>query len=66
VVAQTYEEMGLISARRRTNWYDPGKFWSGDRLPLAPGVTLGREIEVTLSEADLSAGRGRRPSSEGA
>jgi hypothetical protein len=66
VVAQTYEEMGLISGRRRTNWYDPGKFWSGDRLPLAPGVTLGREIEVTLSEADLTAGRGRRPSSEGA
>ncbi|AOW92456.1 hypothetical protein BFN03_06340 [Rhodococcus sp. WMMA185] len=66
VVAQTYEAMGLITGRRRVNWFDPGRFWSGDKLPLAPGVILGREIEVTLGEADLAAGRDRRPSSQDA
>lgn len=50
VVAQTYEEMGLIAGRRRANWYDPGKFWSGDHLPLAPGVHLGNEVAVVLEE----------------
>lgn len=48
VVARTYEAMGLVTGRRRTNWYDPGKFWSGDRLPLAAGVELGDEVAVTL------------------
>ncbi|WP_084721634.1 hypothetical protein [Rhodococcus marinonascens] len=64
VAAQTYEAMGLITGRHRASWFDPGKFWSGDKLPLAPGVTLGREIEVTLGEADFAAGRKQRPSSE--
>ena len=59
VVAQTYEAMGLLTGTRRTNWYDPGKFWSGDRLPLAPGVRLGPEIAVALSESDLAEGRSR-------
>jgi hypothetical protein len=44
----TYEEMGLISRRHRPNWYDPGRFWSGDDLDLAPGFGLGGEIEVAL------------------
>jgi hypothetical protein len=57
VVAQTYEAMGLMVGNRRINWFDPGKFWSGDQLPLAPGVALGDEIAVTLSAADLEAGR---------
>ncbi|NLG56772.1 MAG: hypothetical protein GX542_14195 [Rhodococcus sp.] len=48
VVAQTYEAMGLLTETKRTNWYDPGKFWSGDRLPLAPGVELGPEITVRV------------------
>ncbi len=61
VVASTYEAMGLLTSERRTNWYDPGRFWSGDRLPLAPGVVLGDEIEVVLSRADLAAGAARRP-----
>ena len=56
VVAVTYEAMGLLSGRR-PNWYDPGRFWSGDRLPLAPGVEFGGEIEVVLDEDDLAAGR---------
>ncbi|MEE2032772.1 hypothetical protein [Rhodococcus chondri] len=58
VVGVTMEEMGLLEQRGRSaNWYDPGRFWSGDRLPLAPGVQLGREIEVVLSDTDLDAGR---------
>ncbi|MGC0363704.1 hypothetical protein ABH922_001688 [Rhodococcus sp. 27YEA15] len=57
VVAQTYEAMGLLVGSRRVNWFDPGKFWSGDQLPLAPGVGLGEEIAVLLSDADLEAGR---------
>lgn len=58
VVAVTMEEMGLLEQRRRgSNWYDPGRFWSGDRLPLAPGVEFGGEIEVLLDEEDLAAGR---------
>ena len=46
LVATTYERMGLLESRRPANWYDPGRFWSGDRLALL-GATLGPEIEVT-------------------
>ncbi len=46
LVAVTYERMGLLEPRRPANWYDPGRFWSGDRLPLV-GATLGPEIAVT-------------------
>ncbi|MDG3011438.1 hypothetical protein G4X40_14915 [Rhodococcus sp. D2-41] len=56
VVAATYESMGLLGGGRKTNWYDPGRFWSGDRLPLASGVALGDEIEVVLSPDDLVSG----------
>ncbi len=45
VVAITYERMGLLEGDRPPNWYDPGKFWSGDRLELK-GATLGPEIAV--------------------
>lgn len=45
VVAITYERMGLLGPSRPPNWYDPGKFWSGDRLALS-GATLGAEIAV--------------------
>ena len=48
VVGSTYEAMGLIDGVRKPNWYDPGRFWSGDRLPLADGVRLGDEIAVRL------------------
>jgi hypothetical protein len=53
VVAVTYEDMGLLpgcheSRWRRPNWYDPGRFWSGDGLVLAEGFRLGGEIAVTL------------------
>lgn len=46
VVAVTYTAMGLLPARRRPNWYDPGRFWSGDELPLQMGATLGQEITI--------------------
>ncbi|MFD6860595.1 hypothetical protein ACFWCF_25065 [Rhodococcus sp. NPDC060090] len=57
VVGLTMEAMGLLEQRRRgSSWYDPGRFWSGDRLPLAPGVALGGEIEVVLEASDIAAG----------
>ena len=46
VVAATYEAMGLLGTDRPTNYYDPGKFWSGDDLELRRGARLGDEIEV--------------------
>jgi hypothetical protein len=46
LVAITFRHMGLLDPKRPSNWYDPGKFWSGDRLPLADGASLGGEIEV--------------------
>ncbi|SCL15449.1 hypothetical protein GA0070616_0732 [Micromonospora nigra] len=48
VVAVTYEEMGLLPAGRRPNWYDPGRFWSGDDLGLGGDARLGAEIEVRI------------------
>jgi len=45
VVAITYERMGLLDSKRPPNWYDPGKFWSGDKLELK-GASLGPEIEI--------------------
>jgi hypothetical protein len=46
LVAITFRRMGLLDPKRPSNWYDPGKFWSGDHLPLADGARLGLEIEV--------------------
>ncbi|MFF4128842.1 hypothetical protein ACFYYP_35475 [Microbispora rosea] len=48
VVAVTYEAMGLLPAGRRPNWYDPGRFWSGDNLVLGGGHRLGGEIAVEV------------------
>ncbi|GIJ36457.1 hypothetical protein [Micromonospora sediminimaris] len=48
VVAVTYEAMGLLPVGRRPNWYDPGRFWSGDDLGLHAGARLGSEIEVRI------------------
>ena len=31
----------LLPRDRRPNWYDPGRFWSGDRLTLREGYSLG-------------------------
>jgi hypothetical protein len=48
VVAVTYEDMGLLPRGRQPNWYDPGRFWSGDELSLCDGFALGDEIEVDV------------------
>jgi hypothetical protein len=48
VVALTYQAIGLLPGGRRPNWYDPGRFWSGDDLPLSGGSRLGGEIAVRL------------------
>jgi len=55
LVAVTYQDMGLLPARRQPNWYDPGRFWSGDDLRLSAGARLGREIAVQIPAAKLSA-----------
>jgi hypothetical protein len=46
LVATTYQHMGLLPKRRPASWYDPGRFWSGDRIELAPPFALGRELAV--------------------
>ncbi len=51
VVAVTYQAMGLLSGRRQPNWYDAGRFWSGDDLRLSAGSKLGGEIAVQLPPA---------------
>jgi hypothetical protein len=45
IVALTYQAMGLLP-ERRPNWYDPGRFWSGDTLRLSEGYHLSGEIAV--------------------
>ncbi|MDJ0391758.1 hypothetical protein QMK17_00245 [Rhodococcus sp. G-MC3] len=56
VVAMTYDSMGLLIGNKKANWFDPGSFWSGDRLPLAEGVHLGDEIAVDVPAGDVHAG----------
>ena len=48
LVAITYQRMGLLGDDRPPNWYDPGRFWSGDRLVLSGDATLGAEIAVDV------------------
>jgi hypothetical protein len=48
IVATTYERMGLLGTDRPVNWYDPGRFWSGDHLELLGGSRLGAEIAVDV------------------
>jgi hypothetical protein len=51
VIAVTYQAMGLLPGRRRPNWYDAGRFWSGDDLHLTAGYQLGGEIAVHIPGA---------------
>lgn len=46
LVAATYQHMGLLPNRRPARWYDPGRFWSGDRIELVAPFALGGEIAV--------------------
>ena len=48
IVAVTYQAMGLLPKGRRPNWFDPGRFWSGDDLELETGAVLGGEIAVSV------------------
>ncbi|RLV48975.1 hypothetical protein D9V37_10320 [Nocardioides mangrovicus] len=48
VVATTYADMGLLGRERPSNYYDPGRFWSGDELELLRGARLGEEIAVEV------------------
>jgi hypothetical protein len=57
VMAITYQAMGLLPAGQRPNWYDAGRFWSGDRLSLSAGFRLGDEIAVEIPAAES----GRQP-----
>ncbi len=49
LVAMTYQHMGLLSDERPASWYDPGRFWSGDRTLLVPPYTLAPEVAVRAS-----------------
>ena len=46
LVATTYQHMGLLPRRRPASWYDPGRFWSGDRIELVPPFALSGEVPV--------------------
>jgi hypothetical protein len=46
LVATTYQHMGLLPSRRPASWYDPGRFWSGDRIALMAPFALGGEVPV--------------------
>jgi hypothetical protein len=46
LLAITYTRMGLLDGRAPANWFDPGRFWSGDRLDLVGGAVLGPEVPV--------------------
>ena len=46
LVATTYQAMGLLPKRRPASWYDPGRFWSGDRIQLVPPFVLSGEMPV--------------------
>jgi hypothetical protein len=46
LVATTYQHMGLLPELRPASWYDPGRFWSGDRIDLVAPFALSREVAV--------------------
>ena len=51
LVATTYQQMGLLPDDRPASWYDPGRFWSGDRIELTPPFRLADEIAVQPAAA---------------
>ena len=55
LLAITFTRMGLLDGGAPANWFDPGRFWSGDRLHLAGGASLGPEIAVVVDPLDPTA-----------
>jgi hypothetical protein len=51
VLAITYQAMGLLPGKRDPNWFDAGRFWSGDNLGLTDGYRLGGEIAVRTPDS---------------
>src|SRR5215471_20660256 len=51
VLAVTYQAMGLLPGKRDPNWFDAGRFWSGDNLGLTGGYRLGGEIAVRTPDS---------------
>ena len=49
LIATTYQRMGLLDQTKPPNWYDPGRFWSGDRILLGDGFSLSQETAVEVS-----------------
>jgi len=58
LLAVTYQAMGLLPPDRRPDWYDPGRFWSGDHLGLSDGFRLGGEIAVRIPDGETGPDRG--------
>ncbi len=48
LIATTYQRMGLLDQTKPPNWYDPGRFWSGDRILLDAGFSLSHETVVDV------------------
>lgn len=48
LIAVTYQRLGLLDGDKPPNWYDPGRFWSGDRLVLGSDHSLSPEISVRV------------------
>ncbi len=46
LIALTYQRIGLLDTDKPPNWYDAGRFGSGDRLALTANAALGSEIEI--------------------
>jgi len=46
LVATTYQHMGLLPEKRPASFYDPGAFWSGDRIELVAPFRLAPEVRV--------------------
>jgi hypothetical protein len=58
LVATTYQHMGLLPSRRPASWYDPGRFWSGDRIELVPPFALSGEVAVRYPAPAGASGSG--------
>ena len=61
ILATTYQAMGLLPSSHRPNWYDAGRFWSGDDLRLQAGFSLGGEIPVAVPASEPGAAQPPAP-----